>query len=246
MKPIQAAAVAFGAMADLVFPRTCIACGSIPEAPPFRHLCRRCVAQVEYVTSPCCLTCGHPFFGEVVGERICPHCVGLVPAFREGRTAVLCKGPTRELVLELKYRRGLYALEDMETIFRGSPAILDLARDAVLIPVPLHPRKHRERGYNQSILLAEALVRAAGGRTRIENLLSRSIDTESQTAFDRRTRLANLKNAFALVPGAPITPDQHYVLLDDVFTTGSTLNSCARVLGAAGCLNVDVVTFGHG
>ena len=71
-------------------------------------------------------------------------------------------------------------------------------------------------------------------------------DTPSQTAFDRRTRLTNLKNAFALVAGASITPAQHYILIDDVFTTGSTLNSCAHALRQEGCLNLDVVTFGHG
>jgi competence protein ComFC len=58
--------------------------------------------------------------------------------------------------------------------------------------------------------------------------------------------MANLKNAFALTPTASINPDLHYVLVDDVFTTGSTLNSCARTLRRAGCLNLDVVTFGHG
>lgn len=77
-------------------------------------------------------------------------------------------------------------------------------------------------------------------------LLRRSVDTHSQTAFDRRTRLANLKNAFALAPDAELNPAIHYILVDDVFTTGSTLNSCARTLRRAGGLNVDVITFGHG
>ena len=246
MKPHLAAAAALAAMADVVFPRTCLSCGSVPETGPFRHLCTRCASQVDYVKAPCCFTCGHPYYGEVIGERVCPHCAGLFPAYREGRTAVLCKGPARVLVHELKYRKGLYALEDIETIFRASAGILDFVRDAILVPVPLHPRKLRERGYNQSVLFAEAIVRAAGGSTRIEHLLLRSIDTASQTGFDRRTRLTNLKNAFALADGAAITPEHHYVLVDDVFTTGSTLNSCAHVLRHAGCLNLDVVTFGHG
>ena len=133
----------------------------------------------------------------------------------------------------------------MREIFRRTPHLGDYLRDAVLVPVPLHPRKERERGYNQAVLLAEALAEAAGC-ARVERVLRRTLDTQSQTAFDRRTRLANLKNAFALAPGANLTPATHYVLVDDVFTTGSTLNSCARVLRRAGCLNLDVVTFGHG
>ena len=117
---------------------------------------------------------------------------------------------------------------------------------ATLVPVPLHPRKARERGFNQAGLLAETLAHAVGGGTRVESLLRRVVDTESQTAFDRRTRVANLKNAFALARGAVLNPAHHYVLVDDVFTTGSTLNSCARALRRAGGLNLDIVTFGHG
>ena len=67
-----------------------------------------------------------------------------------------------------------------------------------------------------------------------------------QTAFDRRTRMANLKNAFALARGPALNPALHYILVDDVFTTGSTLNSCARALRRAGAVSLDVVTFGHG
>ena len=185
---------------------------------------------------------------------MCPHCEGLDPAFREGRTAALFKGPVRALVIELKYHRGLHVLEDMERIFRRAPHVLELARGATLVPVPLHPRKERERGYNQAALIAAALARAvdstgsppAGEGTRVEPLLRRSEDTATQTAFDRRTRMANLKNAFALARGAHLNPDQHYILVDDVFTTGSTLNSCARTLRRAGALNLDVVTLGHG
>jgi ComF family protein len=114
------------------------------------------------------------------------------------------------------------------------------------VPVPLHSRRARDRGYNQAQLLAEALARAAGGTTRVEMLLRRVVDTQSQTEFNRRDRMANLKNAFALAEGAALIPALHYILVDDVFTTGSTLNSCARTLRRAGALKVDVVTFGHG
>ncbi len=235
-----------GALGDVFFPRGCVACGDVVEESPLRHICRSCASQIDVPDGAVCRICGHPFAGLVVGERTCPHCEGLEPAFARGSTAVLCRGPARSLVHELKYRGGRYILEDVETLFARAPTVLEMARDAVLVPVPLHPRKERERGYNQSALLAERLARAAGGKTRVENLLARVLDTPSQTAFDRRARLANLKNAFALRPDAAITGGHHYVLVDDVFTTGSTLNSCARVLRHAGVLNLDVVTFGHG
>src|SRR5690349_11602102 len=143
-------------LSNVVFPPTCVCCRALveeaPESPAmWRHLCARCAAQLEPVRPPHCSTCGHPFYGVVEGERMCPKCDGLDPAFGEGRTAVLFKGPARALVIELKYHRGLHVLADMENIFRRASHVLDLVRDATLVPVPLHPRKARERGYNQAV-----------------------------------------------------------------------------------------------
>jgi ComF family protein len=240
-------------LADVVFPPLCVHCRDIvdAEASPaaaggFRHLCARCARDLAFVRPPFCSACGHPFYGVVEGERRCPHCEGLAPAYREGRTAAVLKGPARALVHELKYHQGLHVLADMAEVFRRAEPVTTLARGATLVPVPLHPRKERERGYNQSTLLAVELARVAGGGAQVRALLRRRVDTETQTHHDRRARRANLKNAFALVPGADFNPAQHYILVDDVFTTGSTLNSCARVLRRAGCLNLDVITFGHG
>ena len=239
-------------LSDVIFPPSCVHCralvdhGETVDTPVFRHLCTRCVAQLEFVRPPHCTTCGHPFYGVVEGERMCVKCEGLEPAFREGCTAVLFKGPARALVIELKYHRGLHVLEDMAEIFRRAPHVLARVRGATLVPVPLHARKARERGYNQAVLLATTLARVAGAETCVAPLLTRVVDTQTQTAFDRRTRMANLKNAFALAPGATLNPALHFILVDDVFTTGSTLNSCARALRRAGALNLDVVTFGHG
>lgn len=239
-------------LSDVVFPPACVHCRALVEtegpleAPGFRHLCRRCAAQLEPVRPPHCATCGHPFYGVLEGDRTCPKCEGLEPAFGEGRTAVLFKGPARALVIELKYHGGLHVLGDMAEIFRRAPHVLASVRGATLVPVPLHPRKARERGYNQAALLARTLARVAGGGARVAPLLRRAVDTATQTAFDRRTRMANLKNAFAIAKGATVNPALHYILVDDVFTTGSTLNSCARTLRRAGALKVDVVTFGHG
>lgn len=229
---------------DTVFPPSCVQCRGVVEGSGFRHLCVKCAGQLDYVQAPHCTTCGSPFYGVVEGERICPHCDGLDPAYETGCTAVLFKGPARALVIELKYHRGMHVLADLETILRAAPEVMAQVTGAVLVPVPLHPRKARERGYNQSALLAAALARAAGSR--VEELLRRVVDTETQTAFDRKTRRENLKNAFALAPGATLTAGDKYVLVDDVFTTGSTLNSCARVLRRAGALKLHVVTFAHG
>lgn len=234
------------AVGDVFFPPVCVGCNGLVETGPLRHVCERCAALAPPVAHPHCTTCGHPFFGEVDGERLCVHCEGLRPAFGEGCTGYLLKGPIRGLVHSLKYRHGLHVLGDIETLIRRSPDLRAFVRGAVLVPVPLHPRKRRERGYNQSELLAGCFARAADGDVSVDSVLVRVVDTESQTHFDRATRRANLKNAFALRPGVVINPSLHYILVDDVFTTGSTLNACAGALRRAGGLNLDVVTFGHG
>jgi len=231
---------------DVVFPRSCVHCGGLPEGGRLRHLCPACEKLLFVVGPPHCTTCGHPFFGETEVNRLCPHCEALAPVFGEGKTAILLKGPGRSLVHALKYHHGLHVLEDIAAIMAAAPGYVNYLVGAVLVPVPLHPRKQRERRFNQSLLLAECGVKASGGRARVEELLCRVLDTESQTHYDREARQKNLKNAFALASGAAINPAQRYLLVDDVFTTGSTLNACAAVLRRAGALNLDVVTFGHG
>lgn len=231
---------------DVVFPPVCVHCAGVVEGGRLRHLCPACERELRIATAPHCTTCGHPFEGEMLGNRECPHCELLVPEFGEGRTAVLLKGAGRSLVHALKYHHGLHILGDLTAIMASVPGYAEYLRDTVLVPVPLHPRKLRERGYNQGRLLAECCAQAVAGQAQIKELLVRVTDTISQTHFDRATRQQNLKNAFALAPGATINPRLNYLLVDDVFTTGSTLNACATVLRRAGCERLDVITFGHG
>jgi len=248
LKGVTAAArTMLGGLAEALFPRVCVDCrGPVEDDTPFRHLCGACERGFPWIRRPACGVCGHPFFGVVEGERTCPHCARLDPCFGAGASAVLLRGAARALVIELKYHGGRQVLEDMASVLRASWHVIDHVRDATLVPVPLHPRKQRERGFNQSHLIATVLAREAGGATCVRSLLRRTVDTVTQTAFDRERRRENLKNAFALVSGATIVPRTRYVLVDDVFTTGSTLNSCAVALRDAGALKLDVVTFGHG
>jgi ComF family protein len=201
------------ALIGLVFPPSCVACGRLVEAPPYRYLCASCAVEVEFTPPP---------------------------------AAVRFRGPARDLVLALKYRGARYVLRDMETIFRQSAVLLDHVRGAALVPVPLHSRRQRERGFNQSELLARRLARAAGGGTSVVPVLQRVIDTLPQASLGREGRPANVKNAFALARSPGLNPTSRYLIVDDVVTTGSTLESCAHVLRAGGAVTVDVATFGRG
>lgn len=155
------------------------------------------------------------------------------------------KGPARALVHDLKYKGHLHLIEDMGRIFERSEGLLGFAGEAVLVPVPLHPRKRRERGFNQSLLLAERLA-ALGSGAEVLEAIERVNDTLSQTRFDRKRRQRNLKNAFTMRKKCRLNPRFRYILVDDVFTTGSTLNACAASLRRGGAHHIDVITFGHG
>ncbi len=234
------------ALRDVWFPPVCAHCRALVDPRRRRHLCEPCARRLQHVDGPHCTTCGYPFFGDTDTDRVCEHCFTLEPEFREGRTAVLLRGPARTLVIDLKYHGALHLLAEVGLIVRETEGFLDYLRGATLVPVPLHARKLRERGYNQSRLLAETFARAAGGGTRVAEPLRRGVDTPTQTRLDRKTRQENLRGAFAARDGLRLDPAERFVIVDDVFTTGATLNACAVALRRAGARTIDVATFGHG
>lgn len=230
---------------DVFFPRSCVHCGDAVEGSGYQFLCRGCARELMLSKSPACTTCGYPFFGMLAGPRVCPHCVELDPLFEEGKTLFLAKGPGRSLVHELKYQAGFYVLRDVAAMLAQAPYYKAYFAGAVLVPVPLHAAKLRERGFNQSERIAEALCAATGAES-VQNCLVRTVYTQTQTRLSRAARHQNVKNAFALAKDAVVIPEQTYILVDDVFTTGSTLNACAAVLRGAGCQHLRVATLGHG
>ena len=209
------------------------------------RVCERCFGRIHVVEDPRCWTCGYPFFGETESHGDCQHCSRLMPQFSRGWSVALFRGPIRDLIYALKYRNGFWAIGDLGRIAEYAEGLGDYLEDAILVPVPLHPRKERERGYNQSALIAESIAGRFEG-VRLEAILERVIDTRSQTQFNRKERYRNLRNAFSLVKKGAIDPTQRYIIVDDVFTTGSTLNACAATLRKAGAKRVDVLTLGHG
>ncbi len=230
---------------ETAFPSQCAGCGEPVVESRFSGVCRDCQPRLQWIEDPKCLTCGFPFFGDTESRTHCMHCEHLKPEFGQGWSIALFRGPLRELIYSLKYNDGLWALRDIRQLARMAPGLEDFAGDAVLVPVPLHPRKLRERGYNQSELLAQELLEVLP-RCRLDDLLRRHTDTVSQTQFDRKQRIRNLKNAFSLRQNRAIDPAQRYIIVDDVFTTGSTVNACAAALRRAGARSIDVLTIGHG
>ena len=231
---------------DLVFPRNCVHCGDAIEDSPYEFLCAPCAQEILPCLPPACKTCGYPFFGAVVGPKVCPHCIDLDPVFDQGKALFIAKTAGRSLLHHLKYQAGFYVLRDLRQIVATTGHYLDYIQDATFVPVPLHPTKLRERGFNQSEKIAKMLAEATAGGSQVEHLLIRRVYTQTQTRLNHAERHRNVKNAFALAPDAVLIPEKQYILVDDVFTTGSTLNACARVLRDAGATRLNVVTIGHG
>ena len=233
------------AFLDVFFPRSCVHCGDGADSEAYQFLCQPCSREFLLARPPSCTTCGYPFFGILSGSRVCPHCEDLEPLFDQGRTLFLAKGPARSLIHDLKYNAGFYVLEDVKAMIAATPYYRDYFKDAVLVPVPLHATKERERGFNQSRVIAQAICKATEAWA-VEDLLLRQVYTQTQTRLSRAARYQNVKNAFALASNAAVMADYSYILVDDVFTTGSTLNACAAVLRDAGVTRLKVATLGHG
>lgn len=234
------------ALADVFFARVCVHCNEMVEDSPYDFLCRSCSRDIFISAPPACSTCGYPFFGLLAGPKICPHCAELEPVFDQGKTLFLAKGPTRSMIHELKYHSGFYILKDAAKMIAEATYYQRYIDNSIFVPVPLHPAKERERGYNQSEKIACMLAETTDHRSKVENLLIRTEYTQTQTKLNREQRHRNVKNAFALAPDTVVIPNQQYILVDDVFTTGATLNACAQVLHNAGATQLKVVTLGHG
>ncbi len=230
---------------DVAFPASCANCGAPIEASPLPHVCADCFARIRVIEDPRCLTCGYPFFGETVSHEGCSHCDRLDAEFGRGWSVSLFSGPVRSLIYALKYENALWALDDLGRIAGYAEGLSDYLEDSILAPVPLHKRKLRERGYNQSALIADAIARDFGVSS-ADGLVERVVDTPSQTRLNREDRYRNLKNAFQVAPNRTVDRNVRYIVVDDVFTTGSTLSACASVLRSGGAKAVDVLTLGHG
>lgn len=227
------------ALISLLYPPTCAVC--VAPVGFAAYLCDACAAKAPRIKPPFCHTCSEPFAGAITDTFSCANCAHRVLHFEAAVAAYRSRGVVRKLVHNFKYQHHLHLRHPVadwlaETL--ADPRLQGRRFDRV-IPVPLHPARERERGFNQAELLAELF--AARAALPMKNDLERLRYTTTQTAFDRAERMENLRDAFRLRKMADVR-GLRVLLIDDVLTTGSTLSECARVLKAGGAISVHAAT----
>lgn len=230
----------FSALLDVFLPPICHICHSFIPNSGKLHICPVCLAGLKPVLSPFCPVCGIPFPG-AGGDHLCGACLGSLPAFDRAVAAFHYEGAIRELIHAFKYNQksrlryplALLTLDGLGDLVKGHEPHL-------IIPVPLHRSKLRQRGYNQAVLLGQVLSRQLA-LPMLTDALIRTRRTEPQIELSGAERRLNVKGAFTVKKTALIE-ERRILLLDDVMTTGSTLDECAKELKKAGASSVIAVT----
>lgn len=223
---------------DLLFPPRCLLCGATLWED--ETLCPDCLGRIEYLRPPYCRCCGREVAGEPGRQSLCGVCLRTPPPFKRAMACIRYDQPAAALLHRLKYNRDTSVLPGLATIIRASD-IPALPCPDLIIPVPLHKKRLRERGLNQSVCLARLFF--PGRREAIRpGLLRRVRDTPPQTSLDGALRRKNLRSAF-LVPDAAEVRGRSVCLVDDVVTTGTTMAECSSALVRAGAGEVTVLAF---
>ena len=227
------------ALSSLFYPASCVVCsGTVAWR---EYLCTDCRTRAPRIAAPFCAKCSEPFSGAITQTFSCANCEHRTLHFDCAVAAYRSRGLVRKLVHEFKYGRQRQLRHPLAAWLGETmrDARLRGRRFDVIVPVPLHRARERERGFNQALLLAELLSRQVA--VPLRDLLERIRYTTTQTAYDRSERMENLRDAFRLRKKMHVR-ELRVLLIDDVLTTGSTLSECARVLKDAGALSVHAAT----
>ena len=226
------------ALRNLLFPARCLACDRQLERSSRPQICDDCRPLFSPIVSPLCPGCGKPYpAGE---DHFCEDCLLDHFAFDRARAVFLYREPVKSLLLSLKFGRSLTGLATLGMLAQQAGAETLFREPDLLLPVPLHLKRLRSRGFNQSLLLARTCFPAWRDKISPDTLL-RLQETTPQTRLSGRARRTNLKGAFGVSkPG--IIRGKRILLVDDIFTTGSTLHECAKILRQAGALQIEAFT----
>jgi ComF family protein len=229
--------------ADIIFPRNCILCRQYHPATAVDPLCPPCRHKLPWNIPPFCLRCSRNLTA-VSEEGLCPSCRAHPPDFDEGWSLLNYEGPARDLLRLLKFHNKTSVRRTFARLWHEftDRHMLRFPDAAMVIPIPLHPVRLRERGYNQAELLAAGVAGALGLPLRT-GIMERGRHTQRQSDLGAKDRWTNIKGAFTIKNPAGIV-GRVIILVDDILTTSATASEAAATLKAAGAARVVCITLG--
>jgi ComF family protein len=237
----------FDWLVDWLYPPRCRACGGRIVGRDGEYFCAACWPEIHIIRHPLCTICGRPFEDASGDDHRCGSCLSRPPHFARAR-AWACypreqasDHPLRRVVQKFKYGRRVSLGKPLGRLMaQGCREFLDTCAADMIIPVPLHPKRLRWRGFNQSVLLARQVSRAYN--IPLDPFaVYRSKETPPQTQLTEAERRKNVRGIFSLNPQRPID-GKRVLLVDDVYTSGATVNECSRCLKQGGAKEVYVLT----
>lgn len=218
---------------DVVYPPACICCGELLNKDRL-HICALCETKISYLQEPCCLKCGKEI--EEDDREFCSDCSTLSRTFEKGFPVMCYEEPISDSLAKFKYagKRQYATYYAKEIVKKHGRNFFDLGIEA-LIPVPIHKEKLKKRGYNQAKILATELGRLLDIPVD-DGIIKRIVNTLPQKELDNKKREENLRNAFIYT--GKIVEYKCVLLVDDIYTTGATIEACTRVLKEQNIRNI--------
>lgn len=224
---------------DLLYPPRCVVCRGIIGINKPRWLCGSCAGEFVPISGDVCINCGIPV-ENIYG--VCSGCDKKTHILESNYALFLYEGRERELILNLKYHFGPYMMEFLKGVMAKAVNKTKFYGIDYIIPVPMYKKKEKDRGYNQAMLLARALSEITGIPV-LKNVLIRVKDTNAQSTLNYYGRQKNIQGAFLIKDKNKLILSKAILLVDDIYTTGSTMNECAGVLLTGGAKSVNGLTF---
>jgi ComF family protein len=233
----------FSRLIDIIYPPRCTVCqaflgnDNLTNEGQGMSFCRGCLADFRKITSPLCPACGRPFISEGEDDHLCEDCFRKRPYYEAARAPYRYEGAIMTAIHQFKYGNKSFLAESLGPLLaRFAEGWVKESRNVLTTPVPLHPKKLRQRTFNQSLLLARHVARKLDSPLDFLSL-RRVRNTLPQTSLGKKERRKNVRGAFHVVDPTAFK-GKTVLVIDDVATTGNTLNECALALRRSGCKKV--------
>lgn len=233
------------AILNFIYPRNiyCILCGEAIEKTQSYSLCTSCREKIKFIDNNTCQKCGKPL-DETYLPSQCPDCIKTNHYYTKGFSCVEYDEHIKGIVHKLKYKNGRYLAYHMAEMMIDKLQKQGLEDIDLIVPTPLHKRRKRERGFNQAYLLAKYIGKGMDWNVDRKNLIKIE-ETQSQNQLSRDERKNNLKDVFYAV-SKDVFKDKKILIIDDVYTTGSTMDACSKEILKAKPRDIFVISFATG